>query len=192
MTHAFKLRVLPIYCYVYTASCYLSLLKLEECIKLLSWPMPSSREYYLFYCPYVYCPALLSPYYSLFLNWKNVLNFFHGPCLWVESITNLLPVYVLSCFIVSWLLSLLKLEECSKLLSWPMPLSWEYYIFTALRYYLQLSSLLKLEECIKLLSWPMPLSWEYQLSADQLLLSLATSLFLNWKNVLNFFHGPSL
>ena len=70
----------------YTASYHFSLLKLEECIKLLSWPMPLSREYYLFYCPFVYCPALLSPDYSLFLNWKNVSNFFHGPCLWVESI----------------------------------------------------------------------------------------------------------
>ena len=122
---------------------------------------------------------------------KERIKLLSGPCLWFKVLYCYRPLFtiviLLSCFF-----SLLKLKECIKLLSWPMPLSWEYYIFTALRYYLQLSSLLKLEECIKLLSWPMPLSWEYQLSADQLLLSLATSLFLNWKNVLNFFHGPSL
>ena len=152
MAYAFESRVLSVLLSVCLLSCFIvsfffSLLKLEECIKLLSWPMPLSWEYQL-----SAARLLLSLASPLFLNWKNVLNFFHGPCLWVESITSLLPCYTASCYL----------------------------------------SLLKLEECIKLLSWPMPLSWEYQLSADQLLLSLATSLFLNWKNVLNFFHGPSL
>ena len=141
--------------------------------------------------PCLYCLSL----FSLFLNWRNVLNFLHGPCLWVESITNLLSVCVLSCFIVSWLLSLLKLEECIKLLSWLMPLSREYQLSAVLRYYPLLSSLLKLEECIKLLSRPMPLSREYYLFYCPYvycpaLLSPDYSLFLNWKNVLNFFHGP--
>ena len=86
-------QLVAVLCYYFQLS---SPLKMEECIKLLSWPMPLSREYYLSYCPFVYCPALLFPSSSLFLNWKNVSNFFHGPCLWVESITSLLPCVTIS------------------------------------------------------------------------------------------------
>ena len=122
MAHAFELRVLPVLLSVCLLPCFIvsffsSLLKLEECIKLLSRPMPLSREYYLFYCPYVYCPALLSPDYSLFLNWKNVLNFFHGPM-------PLSREYQLSA--ARLLLSLapplfLNWRNVIKLLSWPVP-----------------------------------------------------------------------
>ena len=68
-------------CLLLLPSHFPSLLKLEECTKLLLWPTPLSREYQLNAVRLFYCPALWSPDYSLFLNWKNVLNFFHGPCL---------------------------------------------------------------------------------------------------------------
>ena len=144
--------------------------------------MPLSWEYQL-----SAARLLLSLASPLFLNWKNVLNFFHGPCLWVESITSLLP-----CVTISNYPLLLNWKNVSNFFHGPC--LWVESITSLLPCYTASYhfSLLKLEECIKLLSWPMPLSWEYQLSADQLLLSLATSLFLNWKNVLNFFHGPSL
>ena len=139
--------------------------------------------------PCLYCLSL----FSLFLNWRNVLNFLHGPCLWVESITNLLSVCVLSCFIVSWLLSLLKLEECIKLLSWAH--AFEPRVSTKCCSAFTVacsSSLLKLEECYQ--TSLMARAFElrvlpYQLLSASTALSLFP-LFLNWKNILNFFYGP--
>ena len=139
--------------------------------------------------PCLYCFSL----FSLFLNWRNVLNFFHGPCLRVESIT----LSTVICFYCPFtFLSLLKLEECIKLLSWPMPLSREYYLFYCPFVYcpalLSPSSPLFLnwKNVLNFFHGPMPLSREYQLSAARLLLSLAPPLFLNWRNVIKLLSWP--
>ena len=75
---------------------------------------------------------------SFLLNWKNVSNFFQAHVSGLEHYT-VTARYLLSWFLLSCFFSLLKLKECIKLLSWPMPLSWEYYLFTALLYCLLLT-----------------------------------------------------
>ena len=102
-------------------------------------------------------------------------NFSHGPCLRIESITLSTAI----CFYCPLTFpSLLKLEEYTKLLLWPMLSSQEYQLVAVLCYYFQLSSPLKMEECIKLLSWPTPLSREYQLSAVRLFIVLLYGLLI--------------
>ena len=81
--HAFEPRVSTKCCSAFTVACSSSLLKLEECYQTSLM----ARAFELRVLPYQLLSASTAlSLFPLFLNWKNILNFFYGPCFQVKSI----------------------------------------------------------------------------------------------------------
>ena len=108
-------QLVAVLCYYFQLS---SPLKMEECIKLLSWPTPLSREYQL-----SAVRLFIVLLYGLLITLSSQTGRMYQTSFMAHAFESRVFTSLLPCYTVSYYLSPLKLEECIKLLSWPIPLS---------------------------------------------------------------------